>query len=306
MELGWLEDFLALVESGQFSTAAESRNITQPAFSRRIKSLENWIGTPLFFRDTHSVELTGAGENFRPMAEDIVQRIHFAREQTRLVAGQAATTIRIVSTHSLSVQFLPPFLDRLEASTHAGNQISLTTNNTMACEMVLRHGGTHFLLCHRHNAAATLLQSEYYDSQVVGQDLLMPVSIPCDGGKAARYTLPGTADDPLPCLSYSTSSGLGRILAAIQDMGMPPHWCKTVFASHVAMVLVSMTRSGRGMAWLPQSLVAADLASGGLVPAGDDSFNVPIEICLIRPRIGLPPAAENFWAEVKRLTGTAV
>ncbi|MCB2102451.1 MAG: LysR family transcriptional regulator, partial [Rhodobacterales bacterium] len=37
MELSWLEDFVALAETGSFSRAAERRNLTQPAFSRRIR-----------------------------------------------------------------------------------------------------------------------------------------------------------------------------------------------------------------------------------------------------------------------------
>ena len=48
LDLDWLEDFLALAESGNFSRAAKARNIAQPAFSRHIKSLEEWVGVDLF------------------------------------------------------------------------------------------------------------------------------------------------------------------------------------------------------------------------------------------------------------------
>lgn len=44
MEIRWLEDFLSLVETRNFSRSAEARYTTQPAFSRRIKSLEEWVG----------------------------------------------------------------------------------------------------------------------------------------------------------------------------------------------------------------------------------------------------------------------
>ncbi|MCL5425335.1 MAG: LysR family transcriptional regulator, partial [Gammaproteobacteria bacterium] len=50
MELVWLEDFIALAEHGSFVRAAEARHITQPAFSRRIRSLEQWMGVSLFVR----------------------------------------------------------------------------------------------------------------------------------------------------------------------------------------------------------------------------------------------------------------
>ena len=41
LDLEWLEDFLALAETGNFSRAAEARAIAQPAFSRHIRALED-------------------------------------------------------------------------------------------------------------------------------------------------------------------------------------------------------------------------------------------------------------------------
>ena len=61
LDLDWLEDFIALAESGNFSRAAQARNIAQPAFSRHIKSLEEWVGVDLFDRTSHPVSLTAAG-----------------------------------------------------------------------------------------------------------------------------------------------------------------------------------------------------------------------------------------------------
>ena len=69
MELIWLEDYLALAETLNFSRAAEARHVTQPAFSRRIRALENWVGADLFARTTHGVALTPAGEHFHNQAE---------------------------------------------------------------------------------------------------------------------------------------------------------------------------------------------------------------------------------------------
>ena len=47
MEIKWLEDFLAVASSGNFSRAAETRNVTQPAFSRQLKALELWTDVTL-------------------------------------------------------------------------------------------------------------------------------------------------------------------------------------------------------------------------------------------------------------------
>ena len=47
MELKWLDDYLALIETGSLSAAAEKRHVSQPAFSRRIQMLESWLGVSL-------------------------------------------------------------------------------------------------------------------------------------------------------------------------------------------------------------------------------------------------------------------
>src|SRR5574337_230523 len=72
MELKWLEDFLSLAETGSFSRSAEQRHVTQPAFSRRIRALESWLGVALIDRSTYPTTLTPAGEAFKSSATDLV------------------------------------------------------------------------------------------------------------------------------------------------------------------------------------------------------------------------------------------
>src|SRR3546814_9730261 len=82
MNLSWLEDFLALAASGNFSRAAQERHMTQPAFSRRIRALEDWLGVALFDRATHPVALTETGEWFRTTAQEILGRVARSEEHT--------------------------------------------------------------------------------------------------------------------------------------------------------------------------------------------------------------------------------
>lgn len=79
MYLVLLEDFIAAGTLESFSRAALSRGSTQSAFSRRIRTLEDWVGTPLFERSTHPAAMTQAGKAFLPVAEGIVHRLVRAR-----------------------------------------------------------------------------------------------------------------------------------------------------------------------------------------------------------------------------------
>jgi DNA-binding transcriptional LysR family regulator len=51
VDIKLLEDFVCLVKFQNFTAAARERTVTQSAFSRRIKALEEWLGTPLINRE---------------------------------------------------------------------------------------------------------------------------------------------------------------------------------------------------------------------------------------------------------------
>ncbi|MDQ2103225.1 LysR family transcriptional regulator [Azospirillum isscasi] len=293
MELSWLEDFLALAECGNFSRAAEGRNLTQPAFSRRIRALEDWTGTPLFDRTTQPVGLTEAGRRFRPFADETLRRLLQGREEARLAGGAAATALRFAATHALSLTFFPNWLRTLEGRARLG-AIHLLSDSMQACEQVMMQGQAQFLLCHAHAAAPSRLEGGAFRSVAVGSDRLVPVSAP-DGTGAPRHPLSGDGS-ALPHLAYSPESGMGRIVTAARGGFPGPVALETVFTSHLAAVLRTLARDGRGAAWLPESLIAEDLAQGTLLRAGGSAWEIAVEVRLYRPRARQSPAAEAFWA----------
>ena len=79
MELKWLNDCVALSEHGSFSKVAETRFVTQPAFSRRIRSLENWLGMTLVDRETYPTTLTVTDLAFVEEAKRMIHNIYRVR-----------------------------------------------------------------------------------------------------------------------------------------------------------------------------------------------------------------------------------
>jgi DNA-binding transcriptional LysR family regulator len=297
MDTVWLEDFLALADVANFSRAAERRHVTQPAFSRRIRMLEEWVGAPLVDRSTHQINLTPAGQRFRRDAEEILRRLNVGQEMVREAAQMAALTLRFASTQLLSFTFFPAWLRSLEAEAHFG-PINLIADNMQACEQVMLRGDANFLLCHHHPSAFTKLHPQGFLSITLGRDILVPVSRPARKGPA-MHALPGSESRPVPFLRYSETSGLGRILSCSRALDGPPAWLKPVFTSDVAIVLNKMACNGRGVVWSPLSLVEDDFSQGRLVRAGDESWDIPVEILLVRPRVDQSRVAESFWTLVK-------
>ena len=112
MEIKWLEDFVTLAETSSFSRAAEARNVTQPAFSRRIKQLETWIGAMLINRVTMPAELTPAGRNFLPVARETIRTFYTVRETLRPASEHGL--VHFAALHTLTVTFFPQWLNRLQ------------------------------------------------------------------------------------------------------------------------------------------------------------------------------------------------
>jgi DNA-binding transcriptional LysR family regulator len=289
MDSDWLEDFLALIDCGGFSRAAEQRAVSQPSFSRRIRSLEDWVGATLVDRSTHTMRLTLAGERFRVVAEETLRRLHLGREEARAVAKASSETLRFASTHVLSLTFFPSWLRRLEADEPTSVTVELTADNMMACERLMVEGRAQFLLCHHHDATVTRLDSDFR-SLALGEDILLPVMSPRLAENADLATAPQ--------LCFTAESGMGRILAAAWAAAGRAPPSRPIFASHLASVLTAMARDGRGIAWTALSLVEEDLASGRLVRAGSAEDEVPIEIRLWRPKARQAPAAEALWSKL--------
>jgi DNA-binding transcriptional LysR family regulator len=96
-------------------------------------------------------------------------------------------------------------------------------------------------------------------------------------------------------LAYTGESGLGRIMQAGVGAKLAQSPVRTVFTAHLASVLRTMALDGRGIAWLPRSLIDEDLARGRLVAAASAEWDVPLEIRLYRDAQVLGQAAEAFW-----------
>ncbi len=291
MDSKWLEDFLALIECGGFSRAAEKRSVSQPSFSRRIRSLERWVGVTLVDRSTHTMRLTPAGERFRDVAEESLRRLRQGREEVRAITKASSDTLRFASTHVLSLTFFPSWLRQIELDEPTNATVELTADNMVACERLMIEGRSQFLLCHHHEAATTRLDAEFRSIQL-GEDSLIPVMSPT---LAKQFELKAA-----PQLAFSAESGMGRILTAAWLASGRPTPRKPIFTSHLASVLTAMARDNRGVAWTARSLVAEDLESGRLVHAGEPEDDIPIEIRLWRPKTRQTPAAEHFWNKVKK------
>lgn len=297
METAWLADLQALAETLNFSRAAEKRHITQPAFGRRIKSLEDWCGSELIDRSTHRLKLTPAGEAMLAAAGDITARLERVSRDIEQMRA-ATSTVTFAATHALSFIFFPGWIQGLghEASTMP---IRLLSDNMNECERIMMEGRAQFLLCHDHQHSRIRLDRNAYRHVELATDRLIPVSGRDKHGQAL-HTLSQAADRAVPHLAFEETSGMGRILSSALSASTHQLHLSTVFTSHLAMALKALAIEGKGVAWIPESLAADEMGpTGRLTPAGSADWAVDVKIILIRPRARMTDIAESFWSLVQ-------
>lgn len=118
--------FLAVVDSGGFSRAAQAVHISQPALSQAIAELEAELACTLFHRLPRGVSLTEAGRALVGPARSVLRSVDSARQVTSEISGLARARLDLSALRTLASDPLPgllgPFLRR-----HPGAQVRLAS-----------------------------------------------------------------------------------------------------------------------------------------------------------------------------------
>lgn len=111
-----IRHFLAVVDTGRISLAAEQCRIAQPSLSTSIKMLETNIGVALFRRTASGLTLTPAGERFLRHAGHLMASAGDAAEDTRRPPQELAGTVALGVTDTISGYLIPGLLQHARQS----------------------------------------------------------------------------------------------------------------------------------------------------------------------------------------------
>ena len=147
-----LESFLTLCSTMHYGRAAELLNLSQPAVSKHIQSLENQYGVTLFTYANRRLRKTRQGElmeqyaqSLRYNEEDLLKRLH----------DDSKTTLRIGGTKSVGEYVLLPYIKKYLQTPE--NQIDYLVDNTEHLLELLNHGELDFVV------VEGLFDKQHYD-----------------------------------------------------------------------------------------------------------------------------------------------
>ncbi len=290
MELKWLKDFVALSEHGSFSKAAEARFVTQPAFSRRIRSLENWLGITLVDRGKYPTTLTVTGLAFVEEAKRMIHDTYQVRK--RLQGQESRRSLVFFSQHSPAVSFFPHWIRTLEPLVGT-TLVKLNTGNLHDVMESFMAGMGDFLLSFSSSENITELSRNDTICIQVGTDKLVPVSaVNTDGTTLHSFE----NKVPFKLLTYPDDSYLGGLVKEHCLSKIPPDIQYTIVCENaLAEGLKAMAIQGCGAAWLPLSLIQNELQNKQLVILPSPLHAVELKILLYRFRHTVKPEVDIFW-----------
>lgn len=264
--LNALRAFEAAARHMSFTLAADELCVTQGAISRQIKLLESHLRVPLFRRLPRALELTPEGLAYLPALRDAFDSIEFATRRITRGTQHSVLTVSVLPT--LAMNWIIPSLHEFNEQ-HPEIEIHMVTSINPVdfksdIDMAIRVGSRHPHASGQPLARIDLVMTEDWAGIEVEEliaDTIMPVCSPelLRGPPGLRtpddlrhHTLLHTGTRPNAWADWLAASGVRAMGSSGPSYG---HFFMTIEAA----------RQGRGIACVPDVLVAADLASGRLV-----------------------------------------
>jgi DNA-binding transcriptional LysR family regulator len=291
MDLNWLQDFVCLARTLNFTRAAEERNITQPAFSRRIKSLENWIGVPLLKRSSYPVQLSEAGQQFLPIARSTIADLTDMRQTLRAQERGVTAFQRFAVLHTISVNYLSRRIGEMEKDI-PNLRVRVYSDNLRNCCQMLSDGTCDFLLYYSHQDVQPVFDEAQFEKKDIGTEQLIPVA-QAEAASAHGWSLDALDGPPIPYLSYDPSSFLGTVVDQTVGCREPPF--ALCYMDALTEAIKRRTLAGGGISWLPESAVDAEIADGRIVQVGGESWEATLTLSLFCSLDRLDKTGQTVW-----------
>lgn len=279
MDLRWLEDVLILLEEGNLTRAAQRRGITQPAFSRRIRAFENWLGQDILDREVNRVKILDSARNSEAEIRALIQRLNGLQKKMSF-SGAEQKHLTITAQHALALSMFNDFVTlvntEIEPMTYR-----LKTGNQPECISTLIRGDADILLCYEALNDPKLPFDDTFHAMTWGDDTLVPV---VGGALMSSVHADGSSQEPIPTITFPKHTFYDRALTSAplvsyKDVEHDPRF-KVVCESSFSAGVREMALNGIGLAWLPLSLVSQEIKSGKLRNLSDVYGSVELKITL--------------------------
>jgi DNA-binding transcriptional LysR family regulator len=253
MLIAQVEGFVETARQGNLSRAAEALHVTQPALTARLQALEAELGSPLFTRGRRGMQLTDAGRAFLPYAQRALLALDDGAALIAELGRGGIGELVLGAAPAISTYVLPGLLLRFTQRHPRIRLVVRTGHSEEILEMVIRREIDLGLV--RDLRHPDVERRPLYDDELV---LVAHASHPFAAQGRIGIDEIGAAR---LILFDRTSSYYDLTNAFFREAGVAPHGVMELDNIDAAKQMVGQ---GLGIALLPHTAVAAELADGRL------------------------------------------
>jgi LysR family transcriptional regulator, hypochlorite-specific transcription factor HypT len=286
---------------GSVTQAAERRNVTQPAFTRRIKTIEDWLGVEVIDRTHRPARVRPAIAQQIDVIRGLAVDLHRLKHDVQDWDG-ARRRLVIAAQHSVTVAFLPAFIGRMQ-TLHPSVAFRLRSANRDECYGLLMTRQANLLLSYETDRLPIAADETLLEKLTIGTDWLVPVASPAIASSIATLKA-GRASRDLRIITYPRDVFFGNLLhhellPALAQRHRIVSVCETALVPGV----LQLALAGVAVAWLPRMVAERAIAAGTLHDLSVRLGNLSLDIVAARLRTPRSRLADNVWSQFELLAG---
>lgn len=234
--------FMAAVELGSFTKAAEHLGYTQSAISQLILSLEKELDTKLIIRSRAGIELTPDGHEYLPYIQGICQKVKELEEKKKVMQGLERGIIKIGTISSVAANFLPSWIKAFK-KTYPTLQFELYTGDYSEIEHMILTGAVDFGFINP-KVVTSLSEMQLIQDEMVA---CVPVTHPLS--KLSKVSLDQLVEESFILIQEGSRS---NALQLFSEQGLEPRVDYKVQDDHA---VIEMIAAGLGVTIIPSLIL---------------------------------------------------
>ncbi len=287
LEIRWIEDLIAIEQTGSLSRAASLRCVSQPAFSRRIQQLEQQLGFVILERDAKQLHFTEAGLVLVNSAKTIAKQLSETMALLHNMQKENNLNIRFAVAHSLTSQFFSHFL-QFFPNNISHFKIEMQATNVFEGIQLLKQGLCDFMLCYADDKLLQGVSQGILQSIQLGSTDIVPVCL-LNSQAQPKFNIHAQ----FPLISYSPKAYLHHLVSQI--LSQHSLQAQLLYETDNANNIKDLVLQGRGIAWLPRLTIEAELQQG-LLQICDAALSYQAQqIFLLKLNLTQRESIEQLW-----------
>ncbi len=284
--------FLAAAETGSFSEAGRRLQISQPAVSMQIRSLENRLGIELFHRAGRHISLNEVGQALVPMARDLVNRSIHVYESVASMQGDVIGVLKLACSTTAGKYIIPRLI---------AGFLDLNPSVQVSCQVGSRGSALKMLLAGEAHLAITSLREPSKEIEY-RQFITDPVILiaPPDHAWARREFIEVKKLPEGKFILREISSGTQQtVVQALSEYGISPNDLPTVMVLGNSEAIHEAVAEDIGVAFISRQAAATGISVGRVVEVPVKGLEMAQQLHIARRVHRTPTNAQAaFWSYV--------